>query len=115
MTRVIRGIAPRKRKKKLVYQGKGFVGSHGNILRTLYQQVRKAHSYSFRDRRNRKRYFRSLWIQRINAQVRQSDLNMVYSRYISQIQAGGVKLHRKSLSQLAIFEPAILGKLLPYA
>jgi large subunit ribosomal protein L20 len=115
MTRVIRGTGPRKRKKKLVYQAKGFVGSHGNILRTIYQQIRKAHSYSFRDRRNRKRYFRSLWIQRINAQVRQGDSNMVYSRYIAQLKKNGSKLHRKSLSQLAIYEPAVLAKLISYA
>ena len=100
MTRVKRGFVARKRRKKVLNLADGFRGASSVLFRTAKQQTMKALRYSYRDRNQRKRQFRSLWITRINAQSRVTGLT--YNELMSSLRNNNVILNRKMLSQLAI-------------
>ncbi|HAQ34284.1 MAG: 50S ribosomal protein L20 [Maricaulis sp.] len=103
MARVKRGIVSRRKHSKVTSQAKGYYGRRKNVYRVAVQAVEKAGQYAYRDRRAKKRNFRSLWIQRINAGVRAHGLT--YSRFIDGLSKAGIDLDRKVLSDLAIREP----------
>ncbi len=103
MARVKRGVTAHARHKKVVDKAKGYYGRRKNVFRVAVQAVEKAGQYAYRDRRTRKRDFRALWIQRINAGVRQ--YGMTYSRFMNGLKLAGIDLDRKVLSDLAIHEP----------
>lgn len=92
------------RRNKVLKLAKGFRGRNSTNYRIALEKVEKALQYAYRDRRNRKRDFRGLWIQRINAGVREH--GMTYSRFIAGLKAAGIEMDRKVLSDLAIHEPA---------
>nr|QCI07227.1 ribosomal protein L20 [Hypnea pannosa] len=102
MTRVKRGNVARKRRKRILSLAKGFRGSHASLFRTAKQQVFKALKYSYIGRKLKKRYYRSLWIMRINAAVR--PLNITYSVFMANIKKSQIGLNRKMLSQIAIMD-----------
>ena len=104
MSRVKRGVTSHARHRKVLKQAKGYYGRRKNTIRVAKQAVEKAGQYAFRDRKNKKRTFRALWIQRINAGVRQ--FGLTYSRFINGLEKAGVTIDRKVLSDLAIREPA---------
>ncbi len=103
MSRVTRGVTAHARHKKVLAQAKGYRGRSKNCYRLALQRVEKALRYAYRDRRNRKRDFRALWIQRINAGARQHGLT--YARMINGLSRVGVTLDRKVLADLAAREP----------
>jgi large subunit ribosomal protein L20 len=103
MSRVKRGVAAHARHKKILKMAKGYRGRSSTCFRVAVQRVEKALQYAYRDRRNRKRDFRGLWIQRINAAVRLHDLT--YSRFINGLMKAGITLDRKVLSDIAITQP----------
>lgn len=103
MARVKRGNVARKRRNKVLKLAKGFRGSHSKLFRTANQQVMKALRYAYRDRRNRKRDFRRLWITRINAASRMHGLS--YSQLIGQLKKADIDLNRKMLAQMAVLDP----------
>ena len=100
MSRVKRGVTTRARHKKIIKLAKGYRGRAKNCFRVAIEKVEKGLQYAYRDRRNKKRDFRALWIQRINAAVREQ--NLVYSQFIKGIKLVGIELNRKMLSELAI-------------
>ena len=104
MARVKRGVTAHAKHKKVLKAAKGYYGRRKNTIRIAKQAVEKANQYAFRDRRRRKRTFRALWIQRLNAAVRQ--FGLTYSRFIDGLGKAGITLDRKVLSDLAIREPA---------
>ena len=104
MSRVKRGVTAHARHKKVLKAAKGYYGRRKNTIRVAKQAVEKAAQYAFRDRKRKKRTFRALWIQRLNAAVRPFGLN--YSRFIDGLAKAGVMVDRKVLSDLAIHEPA---------
>ena len=104
MARVKRGVTGHAKHKKVLKAAKGYYGRRKNTIRIAKQAVEKANQYAFRDRKRRKRTFRALWIQRLNAAVRAFDLT--YSRFIDGLGKAGVTIDRKVLSDLAIREPA---------
>jgi len=104
MARVKRGVAGHAKHKKVLKAAKGYYGRRKNTIRIAKQAVEKANQYAFRDRKRRKRTFRALWIQRLNAAVRPFGLN--YSRFIAGLGKAGITIDRKVLSDLAITEPA---------
>ncbi|MCP4867733.1 MAG: 50S ribosomal protein L20 [Proteobacteria bacterium] len=103
MPRVKRAVIRRKRVRKLFRASKGFFGGRKNLIRTAVNAVQKSRQYQYRDRRNRKRDFRRLWIVRINAAARLN--GMSYSRLIGGLKTAGVDVNRKVLSQIAIEDP----------
>lgn len=103
MSRVKRGVTAHARHRKIIKKAKGYYGRRKNTFRTANQAVEKAGQYAYRDRRTRKRNFRALWIQRINAGVREHGLT--YSRFIDGLAKAGIEVDRKVLSDLAIHEP----------
>jgi large subunit ribosomal protein L20 len=104
MARVKRGVTSHAKHKKVLKAAKGFRGRRKNTIRIAKQAVEKANQYAFRDRKRRKRTFRALWIQRLNAAVRPFGLN--YSRFIAGLAKANIMVDRKVLSDLAITEPA---------
>jgi large subunit ribosomal protein L20 len=104
MSRVKRGVTSHARHKKVLKRASGFYGRRKNTIRTAKAAVDKAAQYAYRDRKNKKRSFRALWIQRINAAVREHGLT--YGRFIDGLGKAGVDVDRKVLSELAISEPA---------
>jgi len=104
MARVKRGVTSHAKHKKVLGQAKGFYGRRKNTIRTAKQAVEKSLQYAYRDRKNRKRNFRALWVQRINAAVREHGLT--YGRFIDGLNKAGIEVDRKILSDLAIHEPA---------
>ena len=102
--RVKRGVTSHAKHKKVYKAAKGYYGRRKNTIRVAKQAVEKANQYAFRDRKRRKRTFRALWIQRLNAAVRPFGLN--YSRFIAGLAKTGITVDRKVLSDLAIREPA---------
>jgi len=104
MARVKRGVMVRKRHNKLLQQAKGYQGSRSRRIRVARQTVLKALSYAYRDRRNRKRDFRRLWIIRINAAARQNGIS--YSRLMNGLKLAGIDLDRKVLADMAVHDPA---------
>ncbi len=103
MSRVKRGVTTHARHAKVLKKAKGYYGARKNTFRAARQAVEKAGQYAYRDRRVRKRNFRSLWIQRINAGTRQYGLT--YGRFINGLDRAGIEVDRKVLSDLAIHEP----------
>jgi large subunit ribosomal protein L20 len=104
MAHVKRGVTTHARHKKVLKMAKGYRGRSSTCYRIAVQKVEKGLRYAYRDRRNKKRTFRSLWIQRINAGVRQHD--MVYSQFMNGLLKAGITLDRKVLSDIATHEPA---------
>ena len=103
MSRVKRGIRTRARHKKILKQAKGYFGKKSKLFKVANQQVLKSGNYAYRDRRNKKRDFRKLWITRINAAARLN--GMSYSRFMDGLKKAGVELDRKVLSDSAITDP----------
>ena len=103
MSRVKRGVTKHARHQKILKAAKGYYGARRKLIGVALQAVEKASAYAYRDRRVNKRNFRSLWIQRINAGVRQFD--MKYSTFINGLKKKGIELDRKVLSELAVNEP----------
>ncbi|TYC52510.1 50S ribosomal protein L20 [Rhodobacterales bacterium] len=103
MSRVKRGVTAHARHKKVLKAAKGYYGRRKNTIRVAKQAVEKAAQYAYRDRKAKKRNFRSLWIQRINAATRQHGLT--YGRFIDGLNKAGVEVDRKVLSDLAIHQP----------
>jgi len=104
MARVKRGVTAHAKHKKILKAAKGYYGRRKNTIRIAKQAVEKANQYAYRDRKRRKRTFRALWIQRLNAAVRPFGLN--YSKFIDGLARSGITVDRKVLSDLAIREPA---------
>lgn len=113
MARVKRSVASRARRKKILKAAKGYYGARSRNLRTAKQAVTKAGQYAYRDRRVRKRTFRALWIQRINAGAREHGLS--YSRFMDGLHKANIEVDRKILAGLAIDEKAAFGKLVEQA
>ena len=102
MARVKRGVTAHAKHKKVLKQAKGYYGRRKNTIRIAKQAVEKANQYAFRDRKRRKRSFRALWIQRINAAVRPFGLN--YSKFIDGLAKSGLTIDRKVLADIAMHE-----------
>ncbi|MFK7877591.1 MAG: 50S ribosomal protein L20 [Paracoccaceae bacterium] len=105
MSRVKGGTTTHARHKKVVKAAKGYYGRRKNTFKVARQAVDKANQYATRDRKNRKRSFRALWIQRINAAVRAHDEALTYSRFINGLSLAGIEVDRKVLADLAVHEP----------
>src|SRR5215213_3279051 len=103
MPRIKRGVTTRAKHKRILDNAKGFYGRRKNTIRIARQAVEKAGQYAYRDRKVRKRNFRALWIQRINAAVR--EVGLTYGRFIDGLNKAGIEVDRKVLSDLAIHEP----------
>ncbi len=113
MARVKRGVTTHARHKKIIKQSEGFVGRSSTNYRIAMERLEKALRYAYRDRRRKKRDFRGLWIQRINAGVRAH--GMTYSRFMDGLAKAGIALDRKILSDLAIKEPESFAALVGHA
>jgi large subunit ribosomal protein L20 len=109
MPRVKRGVTARARHQKVLDQAKGFRGRRKNVFRVANEAVMKAGQYAYRDRRVRKRDFRALWIQRINAAARECGLS--YSAFMNGLKKASVELDRKVLADLAVFDKAAFEKI----
>ena len=109
MARVKRGVTTHARHKKVLAQSKGFVGRSSTNYRIALERLEKSLQYAYRDRRNKKREFRGLWIQRINAAVREHGLT--YGRFIDGLLKAEIAVDRKVLSDIAITEPAAFAAL----
>lgn len=104
MPRATNSAASRKRRKRILLKARGFRSARSKLIRTAKDAVTKAQQWAYRDRKNRKRSFRGLWIQRINAGAKQN--GMTYSRFMEGLKAAGIELDRKVLSDLAIHDEA---------
>ncbi|HJN53157.1 MAG: 50S ribosomal protein L20 [Pseudomonadales bacterium] len=104
MPRVKRGVTAHRRHKKVLKQAKGYSGARSRVYRVAKQAVTRAGQYAYRDRKQRKRLFRSLWIQRINAAARENGLS--YSRLISGLKKENIEIDRRVLAELAVNEKA---------
>lgn len=113
MSRVKRGVTTHARHRKIIKKATGYYGRRKNTFRIANQAVEKAGQYAYRDRRTRKRNFRSLWIQRINAAVREHGLT--YGRFIDGLGKAGIEVDRKVLSDLAIHQPEAFKALVTQA
>ena len=113
MARVKRGVTAHAKHKKVLKAAKGYYGRRKNTIRVAKQAVEKANQYATRDRRTRKRNFRALWVQRINAAAREHGLT--YARLIDGLNKAGVEIDRKVLSELAIAEPAAFAAIVEKA
>lgn len=113
MARVKRGVTARARHKKILKQAKGYYGARSRVFRVAKQAVIKAGQYAYRDRKVRKRDFRALWIQRINAAAREHGLS--YSRLINGLSRAGVALDRKMLADLAVHDKPAFAALVEQA
>jgi large subunit ribosomal protein L20 len=102
-------VAARRRKNRVLKAAKGYRGARSRLLKTAREAVEKGWKYSYRDRKQRKRQFRSLWIARINAAAREHGLS--YSRFMHGLQQAGVEMDRKVLAELAISDPKAFGSL----
>ena len=113
MARVKRGVTAHAKHKKVIDAAKGFYGRRKNTIRIAKQAVEKSMQYAYRDRKRRKRTFRSLWIQRINAATREH--GMTYGRFIDGLNKAGVEVDRKVLADLAVREPEAFKALVDQA
>jgi large subunit ribosomal protein L20 len=104
MARVKRGVTARAAHKKVIKAAKGYFGRRKSTFRAATQAVEKAAQYAYRDRRTKKRNFRALWIQRINAATR--ELGLTYGRFIHGLGKAGIEVDRKVLADLAVHDPA---------
>ena len=115
MTRVKSGVVTHARHRKVVKAAKGYYGARSRNFRTAKQAVDKAMQYATRDRKVRKRVFRALWIQRLNAAVRQIDGNLNYSKFIHGLDKAGINLDRKVLADIAVHDPEAFGQIVSRA
>lgn len=113
MSRVKRGVTTHARHRKVINAAKGYYGRRKNTFRIANQAVEKAGQYAYRDRKKRKGMFRSLWIQRINAAVREHGLT--YGRFINGLDLAGIEVDRKVLADLAVREPEAFKALVDQA
>ena len=113
MARVKRGVVAHRRHKKILKQAKGYYGARSRIFRVAKQAVTKAGQYAYRDRRQRKRQFRALWITRINAQSRANGLS--YSRLINGLRKADICLDRRVLADLAVHDKPAFGAVVEQA
>ncbi|MET3599569.1 50S ribosomal protein L20 [Martelella mangrovi] len=113
MARVKRGVTAHAKHKKVVKQAKGFYGRRKNTIRTAKAAVDKSKQYAYRDRKVNKRNFRALWVQRINAAVREHGLT--YGRFIDGLNKAGIEVDRKVLSDMAIHEPEAFASIVAAA
>ena len=113
MSRVKRGVASNKRKKRILRLARGYYGARHGLIKTAREAVEKGWKYAYRDRRQRKRQFRALWIARINAAAREHDLS--YSRLMYGLKQAGVEMDRKILAQIAVEDPKVFGELVALA
>jgi len=109
MPRVTGGPTHSRKRKRVLRRAKGFVGGPGTIYRQALEFTRKAGVYAYRDRRQKKRHFRQLWVTRLSAALRQRGIN--YNRFIPALALAGIELNRKMLSELAISDPAVFDKI----
>ena len=109
MPRVKRGVQARAKHKKVLAKAKGYYGARSRVYRVAHQAVIKAGQYAYRDRRVKKRTFRSLWIVRINAAARQFDMS--YSRLITGLSKADIEIDRKVLADLAVHDIAAFGQI----
>ncbi len=109
MPRSTHSVARNKRKKKVLSNAKGYFGGRKNLYKTAKDAVEKGWEHAYRDRRKKKRNFRSLWITRINAAARENDIS--YSRFMNGLRRAGVELDRKALADLAIRSPDAFASL----
>jgi len=109
MPRVKRGVATRRRKNRILRQAKGYYGGRSRLIKTAREAVEKGWKYAYRDRKQRKRQFRVLWIARINAAAREHGLS--YSRFMHGLRLAGVEVDRKVLAELAVSDPEAFGAL----
>ena len=109
MARVKRGAQARQRKNRILKRAKGYVGGRGNLLKTAREAVEKADKYAYRDRKQRKREFRRLWITRINAATREHGVS--YSRFIAGLAQANVEIDRKELAEIAVRDREAFAKL----
>ena len=113
MARIKRGVTARARHKKVLKLAKGYYGARRKVFRVAKQAVEKAMQYNFRDRKNRKRTFRALWIQRINAAAREHGLT--YGRFIDGLTKAGIEVDRKVLADIAVKDNAAFKALVDQA
>src|SRR6188768_2812319 len=113
MARVKRGVTSHAKHKKVLKQAKGFYGRRKNTIRTAKAAVDRSKQYAYRDRKVNKRNFRALWIQRINAAVR--EFGLTYGRFIDGLSKSEIAFHRQVLSDLAITQPEAFGALVAKA
>ena len=113
MSRVKRGVNARARHKKVLKLAKGYRGRNSTVFRVAIEKVEKGLQYAFRDRRAKKRNFRALWIQRINAAAREQGLT--YGRFINGLALAGIEVDRKVLADLAVSEPEAFNALVAQA
>ena len=113
MPRVKRGVTAHRRHKKILKQAKGYYGARSRVFRVAKQAVIKAGQYAYRDRRQRKRQFRALWITRINAQSRANGLS--YSRLIAGLKKANIGLDRRVLADLAVHDTPAIGAVVDLA
>ena len=113
MARVKNGAVTKARHKKVLKQAKGYFGSKHRLYKTAKEQLMHSGQYAYRDRKQRKREFRKLWITRINAACRQNDIS--YSRFIEGLTKAGVEVNRKMLSEIAINDPKTFAKFVKIA
>jgi large subunit ribosomal protein L20 len=109
MPRVKRGVAARKRRNRILNEAKGYYGARSKLFKTAREAVERGWRYAYRDRKQRKRTFRALWITRINAAARENGLS--YSRLINGLKLANVEVDRKILAQLAVTDPQAFGAL----
>lgn len=109
MARVKGAINTRKRHKKILKLAKGYRGAKSKLFRTANQAVMKSLAYAYRDRKQKKREFRKLWIARINAAARMNGIS--YSRFMNGLKKNGIEINRKMLSEIAVSDPAAFTKL----
>jgi len=113
MTRVKNGVTTKKRHKKVLKAAKGYFGSKHRLYKTAKEQLMHSGQYAFRDRKQKKRDFRKLWITRINAACRENEIS--YSRFIEGLTKAGVEVNRKMLSEIAINDPASFAEIVKTA
>lgn len=113
MARVKRGVVARRRHKKILKQAKGYYGARSRVFRVAKQAVTKAAQYAYRDRRQRKRQFRTLWIARINAASRAQGLS--YSRFIAGLKKADILLDRRVLADIAVHDKPAFSKIVDVA
>ena len=113
MPRVKRGVTARARHKKVLAQAAGFTRRRKNVFRVAKEAVMKAGQYAYRDRRNKKREFRALWITRINAGAREA--GVTYSQFMAGLKKAGIDMARKVLADLAVFDKPAFGKIVEQA
>src|SRR5256885_11798921 len=113
MPRVKRGVTARAKHRKVIAQAKGFRGRRGNVFNIAKEAVMKAGQYAYRDRRQKKRQFRALWIARINAGSRECGLT--YSRFMNGLKRAAIEVDRKVLADLAVFDKPAFAKFVEMA